>query len=167
LWPASRAAVVVDLVVPRPGGGVAHAELAFERQGRQPRLGLADQVDRQEPQPQRQLGVLHQAARGQRGLVAAALALEKPARTVADDVVLGAVTAWAAKARGPAGGLEHSRTCSSLQKQAMNSGNDMPGWNGMKLNAMVCTPRCFGAQITGRVAQGVSLLRHVTNQVEA
>ncbi|MCY4757407.1 hypothetical protein NYP07_23885, partial [Pelomonas aquatica] len=39
-----------------------------------------------------------------------------------------------------------------------------PRWNWMKLNAMVCTPGWFGGQITGRVAHGVSLLRHVTNQ---
>lgn len=101
---------VVDLVVQRPGGGVAHTELALQSQRGQPGLGLADEVDRQEPQTQRQLGVLHQAAGGQRGLVAAALALKEPARTMADDVVLGAITAGAAKSLRPAGGLECRRT---------------------------------------------------------
>lgn len=95
---------VVDLVVRRTGGGVAHTELALERQRGQSGLGLADEVDRQEPSAQRQLGVLHQAPGGQRGLVTAALALKEPACTMADDVVLGAITARAAKSLGPAGG---------------------------------------------------------------
>ena len=42
-----------DLVMHQPGRRVAHAEVALERQGRQPGLGLADQVDRQEPGRQR------------------------------------------------------------------------------------------------------------------
>ncbi len=36
-----------DLLLQQPGRGVAHPELALERQGRQLGLGLADQVDRQ------------------------------------------------------------------------------------------------------------------------
>jgi len=47
----------------------------------------------------------------------------------------------------------------------MNSGSDMPGWNWMKLNAMVCIPTGNGRQITNQVAHGVSLLRQLTNQV--
>ena len=58
----------VDLVVQQPGSRVAHAKLALHRQRRQTRLGLADQVDGQEPGGQRQLGVFKEAAGGQRGL---------------------------------------------------------------------------------------------------
>ena len=93
----------VDLLVQQPGRGVAHPELALERQGRQPGLGLADQIDRQEPGRKRQLGVLHQAARRQRCLVPAAVALEQLARTVADNVVLSRTTSRTPEALRPAG----------------------------------------------------------------
>lgn len=96
----------VDLVVQQPGGGVAHAELALHRQRRQTRLGLADQVDGQEPRGQRQLGVLEQAAGGQRGLMPAADALEQTPRAVTNHVVRVAAAAWAAEAAGPAGGFQ-------------------------------------------------------------
>jgi hypothetical protein len=41
-------------------------ELVLERKCRQPRLGLVNQADRQEPHRQRQLGAVEQALRGQR-----------------------------------------------------------------------------------------------------
>jgi hypothetical protein len=62
-----------------------------------PGLGLADEMDGQEPGRQRQLGVLHQRARSQRGLVAARTALEQLAGTVTDNVVLHAGATRAAK----------------------------------------------------------------------
>jgi hypothetical protein len=97
---------VVDLVLQRPSGGVAHAELALERQGRQPRLGLAEQVDHQEPCAQRQLGVLKQAAHGQRCLVTAGLALEQLTSAVANDLVFSCVAAQTTKSAGPASDLD-------------------------------------------------------------
>jgi hypothetical protein len=97
---------VTDLVLQGPGGGVAHAELTLERQRGQAGLGLADQVDGQEPGAQRQLGVLEQAAGGQRRLVSAGLALEELAGAVAHDPVAGRVAAGATKAAGPARRLE-------------------------------------------------------------
>ena len=54
-------------------------------------LSEADQVDGEEPCRQRQLGVLHQTARSQRGLVSAAVALKQPACILAEDAVVGAV----------------------------------------------------------------------------
>ena len=91
----------VDLLVQQPGRGIAHPELTFEGQGRRPRLGLADQVDREKPGRQRQLGVLHQAACGDRSLMAAAVALEQFARTVADNIVIGACAARTPKTVRP------------------------------------------------------------------
>ena len=52
----------VDSLMQQPCRGVADAQLALERQRRQPGLGLADEVDAQEPDRQRQFGVLHQTA---------------------------------------------------------------------------------------------------------
>jgi len=100
---------VVDLVLQSRGAGVAHAQLALERQRRQSYLCLAEQTDREKPRPQRQLGVLKQAAHGERGLVAAAQALKELASAVADDVVLSSIAARAAKAAGPAGALDGLR----------------------------------------------------------
>lgn len=91
----------VDLLVHQPGRGVAHAELTLECQGRQPGLGLADQVDGEKPDRQWQLGVLHEAACGQRRLVAAAVALEQLARAVADDVVVKVIAARTPEAVRP------------------------------------------------------------------
>lgn len=97
---------VVDLVLQGPGGGIAHAQRALERERGHPGLGLAEQIDRKKPDVQRQLGVLEQAGHGQRGLVAAALTLEEFAGTVPDNPVLGGVAAQAAKATRPAGRLD-------------------------------------------------------------
>ena len=97
---------IADLVLQRPSGGVAHAEVALEGQRGQAGLGLAEQVDRQEPGAQRQLGVLEQATHRERGLVAAGLALKQLARAVTDDPVLGGITARTTKPAGPACSLD-------------------------------------------------------------
>ncbi len=52
----------VDLLMQQPGGGIAHAKLTLERQGRQAGLGLTDKVDGQELGRQRQFGVRHETA---------------------------------------------------------------------------------------------------------
>lgn len=65
-----------ELVVDQPGGGVTHAQLALQGPGRQPGLGLTDQVDRQEPGGQRQLAALKHGAGNQRGLMTARVALK-------------------------------------------------------------------------------------------
>ena len=64
---------------------------------------MADQVAGEEPGRQWQLRVLHQAARRQRGLVPATVALEELARTVTDDIVVGYATTRTTKAIWPAG----------------------------------------------------------------
>ena len=92
----------VDLLVQQPGGRVAHAQLTLERQRRQPRLGLADEIAGEEPGLQWQLRVLHQAARRQRRLVPATVALEELASTMTEDIVVGYATTRAPKAIWPA-----------------------------------------------------------------
>ncbi len=86
---------VVDLVVQQPGGGVPHPQIA---------------LDGQEPGRQRQFGVLHEGAGGQRGLVATEAALEQLTGTVIDRVILSAGAARAAKSARPARSANHLST---------------------------------------------------------
>ena len=95
-----------QLVVDQPCRGVAHAQLSPERQGRQPGLGLADQVDRQEPGGQRQFRTLKDGAGNQRGLMAAGGALKDFARAVTEYVVRGFRASRATKPLRPAGRLK-------------------------------------------------------------
>lgn len=67
---------VVDLMMKRLGGRVVHAQIALEGQGRLPGLGLADEVDGQEPGCQRQLSMHYHRAGRKTGLVPASGALE-------------------------------------------------------------------------------------------
>jgi len=90
------------LVVDEPGCRVAHPEVTLEGQRRQPGLGLADEVDRQEPGGQRQLGALHQGVGDQRGLVATGAALEQRMVTPVHPRTGRALAARAAKAGWPA-----------------------------------------------------------------
>ena len=147
----------VDLVVQQPGGGVAHAELALERQRRKASLGLADQIDGQEPGRQRQLGVLHQAAGGQRGLVSAAIALEQAPRAVANHAVSVAAAPRAVEARGPTGGHQRRGAVRLSAKAAKEFGQrharlELDSVEGHQVRSVVgCT------QVTAPVAQWVSL----------
>lgn len=93
---------VVDLVVQQPGRGVAHPQIPLERQRGDAGLGLADEVNGQEPGRQRQLGVLHQGACRQRGLMPARPALKQLAGAVTHHVVMVTGAARAAEAIGPA-----------------------------------------------------------------
>ena len=86
----------------QPSGAVPCAQVAHERQRRQPGLVLADEVDGQEPDAQRQLGAVEHRASGQRRLMATFLALEQPARAVAHNVVFCAIATRAAKPIRPA-----------------------------------------------------------------
>jgi hypothetical protein len=60
----------------QPSRGVTYAQLPFKIECRQASLGLADQINGQKPNAQRQVGTLEQGACNQRGLQPAALALE-------------------------------------------------------------------------------------------
>jgi hypothetical protein len=90
----------IDLLVQQPGGRVAHAQITLQGQRRDPRLGLADEMDGQEPGGQRQLGMLHHRAGRRRSLMPAADALEQLAGALADEVVPRVVTARAVEALG-------------------------------------------------------------------
>ena len=100
-----------QLVMHQPGGAVGCTQVLHESQRQQTGLVLADEVDGQEPSTQRQLGAVKHSTSGQRRLMAAALALEQPARAVAHDVVLCAIPARAAKPIRPA---HHSERRSAL-----------------------------------------------------
>lgn len=58
--------------------------MAFARQRRQAALGLGDEVNRQKPRGQKQLGAGKQAARRQRGLAPATIALVQVTRADSD-----------------------------------------------------------------------------------
>jgi hypothetical protein len=66
------------LVVDPPGGRVTDPQEAFQRQGRQPGLGLADEIDGQEPHRQGQLGPLKHRPDDQGCLLTAGAALAEP-----------------------------------------------------------------------------------------
>ena len=66
--------------------GITYTQLAPQRQGRQPALRLADQIDRQKPCGQRQFCALKDGPGDQRGLVGTARALGYVARAVRHSV---------------------------------------------------------------------------------
>jgi hypothetical protein len=66
---------------------VTHAQLAFQYQGRQSRLGLTIQVDRQKPNRQWQFGILKHRSGNQRSLMSTTLALKDLAGTSAHNVI--------------------------------------------------------------------------------
>ena len=89
---------VVDLLgAAATPSGSTDAEVELQRERRNPHLGLSDQVYRQEPGREPQLRVLHQATRGHRCLMPAAVVQEELARAVPDDVVLSCVAPGAAE----------------------------------------------------------------------
>lgn len=96
----------VDLVVQQPGGGVAHTQVTLEGQRLNPGFDLADEVDGQDPDRQRQLSVLHQRASGHRGLTTAAATLVELAAALHDKTVLRAQALRVAKPLRPTRALE-------------------------------------------------------------
>lgn len=64
-----------DLVLEQPGAAIGHAQLALELQGRDVVLGLREQLHRQEPARQGQLGRLEHRAADQAALLCAVRAL--------------------------------------------------------------------------------------------
>jgi len=60
-----------ELVVDQPGSRVTDSQEALQRQGRQPGLGLADEIDGRETHRQGQLGPLKQRPSDQGGLLTA------------------------------------------------------------------------------------------------
>ena len=55
-----------ELVLNEACSGIADAQITLQGRRGQARLGLADEVDRQEPNRQRQLGALEESSRNQR-----------------------------------------------------------------------------------------------------
>ena len=99
-----------DLVVEQPGRVVLHAQMAAELQRRDPSLGLADQIESQEPGCQRQLGGLHDRAGREGCLMAAGSALVALEPAAVDQAVLLSSATRASEAIGPAGFLQSRLT---------------------------------------------------------
>jgi hypothetical protein len=85
-------------VVDAPSGRVTDSELAHQRHGREPHLGLTEQIDGETPRGPSRLRRLHHRTGGQRGLVAAGLALQTFREVILNDSVRPATGARAAKA---------------------------------------------------------------------
>ena len=93
-------------VMDQPGGRIADPEIAFQGQGRESGLGLADEINRQEPHGQSQLGGLEQGSGDQRGLMMADVALEGLAGAAAQHAVRGSAAVRAAKPVRPTRALQ-------------------------------------------------------------
>jgi hypothetical protein len=65
------------LLLQQPSGPVGDAELPHQRKRRQPSLGLTEEVEREEPCAQRQLGAVKHNPGGERRLVPAGGALRR------------------------------------------------------------------------------------------
>lgn len=99
-----------DLVVQQPGRVVFHAQVAAELQRGDASLGLADQIEGQEPGGQRQFCGLHDRASRERGLMAAGAALITLEAAAVDEPMLLAIAAGTAEPIGPARLLQSSLT---------------------------------------------------------
>lgn len=89
---------------------ITHPEGTLERECRKPGFGLTDEVDRQEPQGQRQFAALHHGARDQRSLMATGRALEQCMGTSVHPTANGSRAARTTKALRPARLLQSGRT---------------------------------------------------------
>ena len=101
-----------QLVVHEPGAGIADPQVPLQCQSRQTGLGLTDEVHRQKPHRQAQLGPLEHGAGNQRSLVTAGVAPEGLAGSDAQHAVGRTTTAGAAKALRPARVLQRRLTLS-------------------------------------------------------
>lgn len=124
-----------QLVLDQPDGGITHAQLPPQRQGRQSGLGLADEVDCQKLGGQRQLGSLKDRPGNQRGLVTAGDALKNLAHTVSNDVIRSSCASGAMKSFRPARGLKRLLTLHLVTKVLEKFRHRQP-W--LKLDSVHC-----------------------------
>ena len=150
-----------QFVVYQPSSRVAHAELAFEGQSRQAGLGLADEVDRQKPRLQRQLGRLKNGARDQRRLMSAGIALKNLVPTGVQDTVCSTTAVRAVKTIGPTCALQRCRAKRFGAKEAEELWHRQAG---LKLDAIHSHDASFKierwVQITPSQAHQVRLAEH-------
>src|SRR5664280_456316 len=90
-----------QLLLYQPSRGVAHAQLPFKIKCRQAGLGLADQINGQEPNAQRQVGALEQGACDQGCLQPAAFALEGLMLPALEQIVIRVAALRATEALRP------------------------------------------------------------------
>ena len=91
-----------------PGRFVFDAQVSAELQRRDPRLGLANQIEGQEQGGQRQLGRLHDRAGREGGLKAAVAALIGLVPPAVDEAMLLAISARATEPIRPLSLLQNS-----------------------------------------------------------
>jgi len=95
-----------QLVVHQPCGWIAYTQVTLERECRQAGLGLADEVDRQEPHRQWQLGPLKHGASDERCLMPTRVALKDPMGTSTQNTMRCAAAARTGEALRPARTLQ-------------------------------------------------------------
>ena len=122
-----------DFVMHQPCGRVAHAELAFKRERRQPGLGLADQVDGQKPGGQGQFRAGEQRAGGDRGLMTAGIALIQGLGAAIDDAVGRGSASRTGEPIGPA--RSRQRVC-AVRLDAKVTNEVRQRHAGLKLNGV-------------------------------
>ncbi len=149
-----------EFVVHQPRRRVAHPQLPLQGQGqgRQSRLGLADQIDRQEPDCQRQLGILKYGSRNQRSLMPARVALKNLAHAIAQNVMRRVIAVRTRKTARPAKGLKRllALRFGSVVLQKVRHRQSR-----LKLNSIhryfVALPLCNGGHFTVSQAHHMSL----------
>lgn len=117
-------------------------------QRRQVGLALAQQVQRQQPCGQRQLGVVEHRARSQAGLVAAGRTLPVRLLTTVELAVLRDLAAGACKALWPTRLLQCLLAlprCHSAAGMPVTTGR---GWNWTRFMAMIGFPQSLEASVT-------------------
>ena len=148
------------------GSGIADAQQALRGQGRQTGFGLADQIDRQEPEGQRQMSALEHGARGQRRLRAARPALKGSMRSNMEQVIMGVTTTRTTKPVGPAGALQRRFALRFGAKLLMKRGQRQAR---LELNAIHRHDTILQRGLTTSVhfitAESLVWLKNLANQV--
>lgn len=99
-----------DLVVQQPGGIIVYVRVTAKLQGRDPSIGLADEIERQKPGVQREFSGLFDRAGRKGGLMAAATALVMLEPPAIDQPLIMALETRTPEPIGPAGLLQGSLT---------------------------------------------------------
>ena len=143
-----------QLVVNQPSRWVAHTQLAFQGQRGQTGLGLTNEVDRQKPCRQRQLGRLKDRACNQRCLMSTSVALKYLVAFAVQNAMCRTTAGRTAKTIGPASTLQCRRAKCFGAKELEKLRHRQAG---LKLNAVHCHD---AAQRIERWVQITPLLAH-------
>ena len=129
-----------ELVFHRPGGRLRDAEPAPQLDAGDALLGLRDEIDRFEPEAQRQLAGGEYRPGLDRGLLAAGVALEQPPRAALDDAMTMTSALRTFETVGPTPAHQRRVTLLFAPVQFVESGSLRPFWNWTMLRAISAMP---------------------------